>query len=774
MELRDHLQSTLGDAYVVERELGGGGMARVFVARDVHLGRRVVIKTLAPEFAAAVSVDRFRREIRLAASLQQANIVPVHTAGDTDGLPFYTMPFVEGETLRERIVRSGRLGIQETVGVVRDIARALAFAHARGIVHRDIKPENVLLSGSAAVVTDFGIAKALAAALGDGPGAEALTVFGTALGTPAYMAPEQAAGDSDVDHRADLYALGVVAYELLVGAPPFAGRTTQALIAAHIVEEPVAIGDKRNDVPAPLASLIMHCLAKDPALRPDSADAILAALDTPAAEGIHSAAAVISAKVSNAIMPFVNVSPESSDELFADGLTDEIITDLSPIRALHVIARASMMRFKQTTKDPETVARELKVRYVLDGTVRRAGTSLRVTARLLDASDGSVVWADKLGGSVEDVFAVQEQISRTIVDSLRLKLTPREARHLTERPIQDLRAYEYFLQARQAMWTFSLQSLDRAVQLLDNALEIVGENPRLLAALGNANLLTIETGQVDAAERIARAEDCARRLALIESDSFDIHWLEGSIRFRRGDIRDAIRSFERAMELDPNSADAAALLAYAYLLAGRGDRARWIADLLVALDPLTPLFQCLPGMCDLMVGRYDAAIMHYRRFFDMDGANPAAHFFLAWVLAMSGRKTEAIVAADALAATFPTTVFGQLGHAYALAVRGDLAGARAAMTAEMKASATQSEMFARLVADLHAQSGDLEAAVDAITAAANFGFANYPYLAEHAVLLAPIRDHPRYLSLLDDVRVRWERGGASVQDNRPSAPSPAL
>jgi Flp pilus assembly protein TadD len=258
---------------------------------------------------------------------------------------------------------------------------------------------------------------------------------------------------------------------------------------------------------------------------------------------------------------------------------------------------------------------------------------------------------------------------------------------------------------------------------------------------------------------------------LIKHDSFDVHWLEGSIRFRRGDIRNAIQSFERAMELDPNSADAAALLAYSYLLAGRGDRARSVSDLLVALDPLTPLFQCMPGICDLMEGLFDAAIVHYRRFFDMDGANPAAHFFLAWVLAMSGRKAEAIAAADTLVATFPASAFGQLGNSYALAFRGDIAGARALVSPEMRASAVQSEMFSRLIADLHAQTGDHDAAVDAISASVGLGFANYPYLADHAVLLAPVRNHPRYLTLLDEVRIRWEQGGASVGGNHPSPSS---
>ena len=284
-QLRQDLQDSLGTAYTLERELGGGGMARVFVAREEQLGRDVVVKVLPPDFIEGLSAERFAREIKLAAQLQEPHIVPVLTAGTTSGgLPYYTMPFVRGESLRARM-QDPRLPLNETISILRDVAKALSYAHAAGVVHRDIKPENVLLSSGTAVVTDFGIAKAVSASRMQAPGGT-LTQIGTSLGTPAYMAPEQAVGD-DVDARADLYAWGVIAYELLANRHPFAGKTTaQQLIAAHIAEIPPALSAANRSVPASVAALVTQCLAKERAARPGSADELLRRLDgSPAAAG---------------------------------------------------------------------------------------------------------------------------------------------------------------------------------------------------------------------------------------------------------------------------------------------------------------------------------------------------------------------------------------------------------------------------------------------------------------------------------------------------------
>ncbi|HUG28358.1 MAG TPA: serine/threonine-protein kinase, partial [Gemmatimonadales bacterium] len=278
-DIRDRLERSLGSTYQVERELGGGGMSRTYVATEIALGRKVVIKVLAPELLAGMSVERFRREIMLAAQLQHPHVVPVHSAGDVDGLPWFTMPYVEGRSLRDRL-DEGPLDISQAVSILRDVARALAYAHDRGVVHRDIKPDNVLLAADSATVTDFGIAKAITAARAEGDQNATLTQVGTSIGTPTYMSPEQALGDTTTDHRTDIYAFGVMAYELLAGEPPFQAQTTARLLAAHMNEPPPDLLARRPDCPPALADMVMRCLAKEPDDRPQRASELNRHLET--------------------------------------------------------------------------------------------------------------------------------------------------------------------------------------------------------------------------------------------------------------------------------------------------------------------------------------------------------------------------------------------------------------------------------------------------------------------------------------------------------------
>jgi serine/threonine-protein kinase len=461
-DLLAELQAHFADRYDVERELGGGGMSRVFVARDLKLDRRVVIKLLPPHVTATISVERFKREIMLAAGLQHPNIVPVLNAGEFGDLPYFVMPFIEGESIRTRMAR-GPLSVRETVTVLKDVVRALSFAHNRGIIHRDIKPDNVLLSAGAAVVTDFGVAKAITASrqAGARSAAPTITGMGTSLGTPAYMAPEQAAADPALDHRADLYALGVVAYELLTGAPPFHGRTPQALLAAQLSEAPKPLRTRRYDVPPPLDALIMQCLEKEPAKRPKTANEVLRALDDPgmfasdaypAAEapdrkrrrmlttagGVLAlaiaavaawhfgappseadappsdptlappAAGVAVAPRSIAVFPLSPVGGDTRAREAAEGVTSELTTALARIPGVRVSSQTTAASLRDSVRTPADVARALSVTMLVEGTVQRSGQRLRISVRLIDVANDSTVWANSFDGSPDDALAVQD------------------------------------------------------------------------------------------------------------------------------------------------------------------------------------------------------------------------------------------------------------------------------------------------------------------------------------------------------------------------------
>ena len=756
-DLRYQLQTTLSDSYRLERELGGGGMSRVFLAEERALGRRVVIKVLSPDLAAGVNFDRFKREILLTAQLQHPHIVPVFTTGETDGLPYYTMPFVEGESLRVRLMRTGAMPIALAISILRDVARALEFAHSKGIVHRDIKPDNILLVGNTAAVSDFGIAKAvLASRIVTG---SAMTELGVAIGTPQYMAPEQAAGDV-VDSRADLYALGCVAYEMTAGEPPFPGRSALSLIRAHIIDTPTPIGTKRADIPESLAGLIERCLEKDRDDRPSSAHEIIEVLDNLASVQMRAPGSTTGTELPTiAVLPFTSVSAEQESDHFADGLTDEVITDLSMIKTLRVISRQSAMRLKGSDKDLRTIARELGARYVLTGGIRRAGSNLRITAQLVDARSDAQLWADKFNGTLEDVFEIQERLSRQIVDALRLRLTPTEERRLAQRPIEDVRAYEYYLLARREIWSFNTQSLDHALQLVKRAQDIVGDNELLFAAEGfvywqNVNVGIVPVSQYD--EQLQKAESCAVKVFALNPDSSKGHVLRGAIRHTRADPNGAARDYKRALALDPNDPDALLWLGYHYAVSGRPALARALMDRLQQVDPLGSLNLTMYGMVAMCDGNYPEALTWTQRAVDIDPDNPTVRMVHALMLASNGRRDEGIAILDSVARDGSPMAWARLAPAMAAALRGDRDELLRLMTPELRASVKWDEIFAWWTADCFALVNEREAAMDFLECAVKFGFINAPWLSEHEPFLASLRGEPRFVRLMERVRKAWE------------------
>ena len=480
MDLRDELESALGELYSIEQELGGGGMSRVFLAKETSLGRRVVVKVLPKELTGGVNVDRFRREIVLAAQLQHPHIVTLLSTGQVAGVPYYTMPYEEGRSLRAHLRDHGALPIGEVVGLLGDVAKALTFAHERGVIHRDIKPDNILVCGGAAVVSDFGIAKAVSEAKDQPPPrmtGESLTQIGMSVGTPTYMAPEQAAADPSTDHRADLYALGIVAYEMLTGAPPFHGRTPQALLAAQLSEIPAPLTSRRYDVSVPLSTLVMQCLEKEPAKRPKTANDVLRALDDPgilvsdafpAAEaprqrrrrfmelgvGVLVVAAVAAAWVltepeptpgtaadsariasarrdsvarsaatgaapaagprSVAVFPLVSVGNDAQASQAAEGITSELATAISRVSGIRVSSQTTAAAVRQGVRTPADAARALNATMLVEGTVQRVQTRLRVSVRLVSVGNDSTVWASTFDGTTADALALQDSTVRAV------------------------------------------------------------------------------------------------------------------------------------------------------------------------------------------------------------------------------------------------------------------------------------------------------------------------------------------------------------------------
>ena len=447
------LAEALAGHYVIEREVGAGGMATVYLARDVKHDRLVALKVLRPELSAALGSERFPREIKFVAQFNHPHILSLYDSGEAQGFLFYVMPYVEGESLRDRLAREKQLPIADAVRILKEVADALAYSHARGVVHRDIKPGNVLLSGRHAVVTDFGVAKAVTASAGR----DTMTTVGMAVGTPHYMAPEQAMGQGDIDQRADIYALGILAYEMLTGRTPFSAETAQGILAAHVMEAPKDVREFRPGVSEPLAQAIMKCLAKNPADRWQSADELLAHLDLIAATpsggmtpthtrpvpsvggsvkqrsrsrplaifgglaSVAGAAAIIWV-VTHAggggriqrigVMPIEDIS--GKDSVFVAAMHDALTNSLSRLGVVGVASRSEMMRYKGSPKTTREIASELKLDAVVEATVFRAGDIMRINVQFTNPVTARSLWADTYNPNVSNVLAAQDSVVEKI------------------------------------------------------------------------------------------------------------------------------------------------------------------------------------------------------------------------------------------------------------------------------------------------------------------------------------------------------------------------
>jgi serine/threonine protein kinase len=443
-DLTARLTQQFEASHAIQFEITGAGMSRVFVAEERSLQRKVVIKVLSPALAAAVNVERFQREIMVLAGLNHPNVVPVLSTGQVAGLPYFIMPFVNGESLRARMAR-GPLSVRETVGILRDVTRALAYAHASGIVHRDIKPDNIMLSGSAAVVTDFGVAKAVSASrnkfVAEG---HSITGVGISLGTPQYMAPEQAAADPKADHRVDLYAIGIVGYEMLLGSPPFFGRTPQGTLAAQLTELPAPLAARRYDIPAALADTVMRCLEKDPNDRPRTAGEITRVLE--GADAISGPVASLPAATNRKRRELITrrvfttlalgaLGAIAAWSFWPDSPTTPVVTEVTAVRVVRPVLNsadsvltlpflnaieASLVRSGARVfadNAPDGVGQPM---YVVESSVQRSGNRGRINVRLIDPDPTVPVWVHQSDFSVDSVFAAQDDVASRVGEAFSL------------------------------------------------------------------------------------------------------------------------------------------------------------------------------------------------------------------------------------------------------------------------------------------------------------------------------------------------------------------
>src|SRR5262245_51234721 len=570
--LRDRLCAALAGRYERLREIGSGGMAVVYLARDVRHERDVAIKVLRDDVAEAIGRDRFLGEIQFAAQLVHPHILPLYDSGFADGLVYFVMPNVEGRSLRDRLDEVGRLPVDEAVRFATEVAGALDYAHRHGVVHRDIKPENILLQDGHALVGDFGIAKALGAVAAD-PATETrmFTQAGVVVGTPAYMSPEQAAGDA-VDGRSDVYSLACVLYEMLVGEPPFTAPTAQAVIAKRFVHAPADVTSLRDGVSRSVGRVLQTALARATIDRYDTASAFGVALND-ARAGDAPARSAASEK-SIAVMPFASISADPENEFFADGVTEEILNALASIPDLRVAGRASSFSFKGKQQDLRTIGDQLNVRTVLEGSVRRSGKRVRITAQLSDVTDGFRLWSERYDREIEDVFAVQDDIASAI--AVKLKTTFQEsAGGRAQRSTSNIEAYEAYLKGRALVFRRGA-SVREGVALMRRALELDPEYGLAWAGVADAYSVFAYYGMLPSDTCAAAAREAAAKALTYGPDLAESHSAvaQTSLLFD-WDWPRAERSFKRALEIAPGHVQAAAWYALFYLgfVRGRWDEA---------------------------------------------------------------------------------------------------------------------------------------------------------------------------------------------------------
>jgi serine/threonine-protein kinase len=738
--------------YEILSPLGAGGMGEVYRARDTRLDRDVAVKVLPEALVSDLeALARFEREAKSVAALSHPNILAIHDFGREQGIVYAVMELLEGETLREKLTHD--LPYRKALDYALQIAQGLAAAHARGIVHRDLKPENVFVTRDGLVkILDFGLAKSSGTA---GPvdreGSTAgATRPGWILGTPGYMSPEQARG-APADQRSDLFSFGAILYEMLSGERAFRADSDVEMLVAIMRDEPPPLSRPGRPIPPELQDLVLRCLEKDPENRFQSARDLAFALRVLEREertpqpSMSGGSGAGPAATSIAVLPFRNMSADPQNEYFSDGMTEEIISALSAIEALRVASRTSSFAFKGRDEDVRQIGAALGVRTVLEGSVRQAGRKIRITAQLVDVSDGYHLWSDKYDREIEDIFAVQDEIARAIAGTLKVRLLPAEEARLTERATGDVEAYNHYLKGR---YHFNRREPPEAIAEFERALAIDPDYTDAHTGLSESYCIYGFYGGIDTREAFARARGAAEKARQLDPASADVHLALGLVDHYYGwDFARQERELRRAIELAPRSASAYSWLGLMLAFQDRFADALELARQAVALEPLSANAQANVAWCFFGARRLEEAAGEFRRALHIDPKAPYPLWALGLTYQLLGRHADSVASLEKavdITGRRQTWYLALLGGAYAAAGRRSEA---LDLLAELEGLSARQYIAPYHLSFIHIPLGNVKEAIDCLERACAERNA-LAWWFRNSAAFDPLRSDPRFPALV--------------------------
>jgi serine/threonine protein kinase/Tfp pilus assembly protein PilF len=737
------LTSTLADRYTIERILGQGGMATVHLAEERKHRRKVAIKVLKQEFSASVGAERFLREIGIAAQLSHPHIVPLIDSGESDGSLYYVSPYIAGGSLRDRLNTHSKLPVDDALRITHEVGAALDYAHRNGFVHRDVKPENILFADDHALLADFGIAHVCM------PEGESLTLAGLALGTPEYMSPEQASGETEIGIPGDIYGLACVFYEMLAGEPPFRGTSARATMAKQVTERARPLRTLRPDAPSGFERVLEKALAKDPSQRYATVVDFSDALDRGRAEANRPFTVTTR---SIAVLPFVNASPDPDNEYLSDGITDELINALAKVDGLRVASRTSVFALKGKAQDVRAIGALLEASEVLEGTLRRSGENLRITAQLTSTEDGRLIWSERYDRKLDDVFAIQDDISRTIVAKLRSTSFADVLTIPADHHTDNVDAYGLYLRGRYAWNKRTSEGVVEGIKYFEEAIAVDPSYALAYTGLADSYALHIDYRNVPVHEGFEKAKFYARKAIELDDTLAEAHAsLAWSLFIYDWDWDGAEKAFRRAIELDPRYATAHQW--YAFMLASQGkfDEALLEAHTAQENDPASISVRRSLGYTYVYARKYKQAQYHMDRAIAMNPTAEETFRLQGLILTFDKQYAGAErVLRQALALAPESGTYTKVTLAYSLACAGDLAYARqiaAELEEKRKADYVSPVEFAMVYIAL----GDTQKALDWVERAVDDRRGWSAYLRVHPVL-DPLRGEPRYSALVQRMK----------------------